>query len=229
MTISKNITMISELAHLSSRADIWVSCVNKIDARTILELGVWKGEFAEILLKACPAIERFYLIDPWRNLDTWNKPWNVDDEKFRAVYEEALNRTRIGGDRCVRLRGTTMEVIDRIPDGSLDLGYVDGDHTLRGISIDLVKAYPKIRPGGILGGDDYTPTIWQHSEQFEPSLVCPFAAYFAESQNAPLVILPFSQFAILKPLKDEVSSFQIIDTTGCYGHRNLISQVKKRD
>ncbi|TKB07109.1 MAG: class I SAM-dependent methyltransferase [Mesorhizobium sp.] len=229
MTLSERVTLVSDLAHLPTRADIWTSCISRFDARTILELGVWKGEFAESLLKACSVIERLYLLDSWRNLETWNKPWNVDEETFRAVYEEAMDRTQIGGDRCVRLRGTTMEVIDQIPDGSLDLAYVDGDHTLRGISIDLIKAYPKVRPGGILGGDDYTPTIWQHSEQFEPSLVCPFAAYFAESQNAPLIILPFGQFAILKPLEGEASKFQVIDTTGSYGPRNLVSQVKPRD
>src|SRR5437762_3242267 len=111
MTLSERIAIVSDLAQLPGRADIWISCINRFDARKILELGVWKGEFAESLLMACPAIERLYLLDPWRNLETWNKPWNVDEETFRAVYEEALDRTRIGGDRCVRLRGTTMEVI----------------------------------------------------------------------------------------------------------------------
>ena len=84
-------------------------------------------------------------------------------------------------------------MIDKIPDASLDVAYIDGDHTLRGIS------YPKIRSGGVLGGDDYTQAIWQHADNFEPTLVCPFAAYFAESQCALIVILPFSQFAIIKP------------------------------
>lgn len=55
-----------------------------------------------------------------------------------------------------------------------------------------------------MGGDDYTRTIWQHADNFEPSLVCPFAAYFAESQGAPLVILPDSQFAIIKPVQPGV-------------------------
>ena len=32
------------------------------------------------------------------------------------------------------LRGTTTEVIDRVPDRSVDFAYIDGDHTLRGIT-----------------------------------------------------------------------------------------------
>ena len=81
-------------------------------------------------------------------------------------------------------------MIDEISDESLDLAYIDGDHTLRGIAIDFIRTFPKIRPGGILGGDDYTRTIWQHADNFKPRLVCPFAAYFAESQGAPTSFFP---------------------------------------
>ena len=107
------------------------------------------------------------------------------------------------------------------------MAYIDGDHTLRGIAIDLIRTYPKVRPGGILGGDDYTPTIWQHADNFEPTLVCPFAAYFAESQGAPIIILPHSQFAIIKPLQPG-NYFRVIDTTQKYGVRSLLPQMTKR-
>jgi hypothetical protein len=118
-------------------------------------------------------------------------------------------------------------VIDEIPDARLDVAYIDGDHTLRGIAIDLIRTYTKVRPGGILGGDDYTKTIWQHADNFEPSLVCPFAAYFAESQGAPIIILPHSQFAIIKP-RQPGNYFQVIDTTKSYGSRSLLPQIMKR-
>ena len=78
------------------------------------------------------------------------------------------------------------------------------------------------------GGDDCTPSIWQHAENFEPSLVYPFAAYFAESQSAPLVILPFNQFVVIKPT-DQGNYFRVIDTTQKYGERTLLSQVRKRN
>ena len=137
-----------------------------------------------------------------------------------------------GTDRfCSRttivLRGTTIEMIDRIPDEALDVAYIDGDHTLRGIAIDLIRTYPKIRAGAILGGDDYTRSIWQHAENFEPSPVCPFAAYFAESQGAPLVVLPHDQFAIVKP-SEPGNQFRVIDTNQRYGERTLLSQFRKR-
>jgi len=57
--------------------------------------------------------------------------------------------------------------------------------------------------------------------------VCPFAAYFAESQGAHLVILPHNQFAIIKPTNMD-SRFRVTDTTQSYGERSLLSQVRKR-
>lgn len=133
-----------------------------------------------------------------------------------------MSRTEFARERRIVLRGKTTEMIDNIPDESLD-----SDHTLRGIAIDLIRTYPKIRSGGVLRGDDYCLTIWQHADNFEPTLVCPFAAYFAESQGAPIVILPHDQFAIIKPSKPGWN-FQVIDTTKRYGARSLLPQISRR-
>ena len=80
----------------------------------------------------------------------------------------------------------------------------------------------------MLGGDDYTQTIWQHADNFEPTLVCPFAAYFAESQGcAYRHSSRFSQFAIIKPVEPG-SHFGVIDTTHGYGPRSLFPHIAKR-
>jgi Methyltransferase domain len=216
-----------EASRSSSREDLWSQIVEHVQAKAFLELGVFRGAFAERMLRSCPGIAQYYMVDPWRHLDDWNKPANVDQSMFDEVYAEAMQRTDFAGGRRVVLRGRTTEVIDHIPDAALDVAYIDGDHTLRGIAIDLMCTYPKVRPGGVLGGDDYTQTIWQHADRFEPSLVCPFAAYFAEGCGAAIIILPHSQFAIVKPLGGE-STFRVIDTTQSYGPRTLLPQVAKR-
>jgi predicted O-methyltransferase YrrM len=209
------------------REDIWTQIVERLQAKDFLELGVLRGAFAEHMLRHCNGIGRYYMLDPWQHLEDWNKPSNVDQPAFEDFFSLAMNRTAFAGDRRIVLRGKTTDMIDEIPYEGLDVAYIDGDHTLRGIAIDLIRTYPKIRPGGVLGGDDYTPTIWQHADNFEPTLVCPFAAYFAESQGAPLVILPHSQFAIVKPFQSG-NYFQVIDTTQSYGARSLLPQITKR-
>ncbi len=211
----------------SCRQDIWSQIIELTQASDILEVGVLRGAFAEHILRHCDSIARYYMIDPWRHLEDWNKPANVDQATFEDIYREAMARTDFARERRIVLRGKTTEMIDGIPDGSLDMAYIDGDHTLRGIAIDLIRTYPKVRPGGIIGGDDYTPTIWQHADNFEPTLVCPFAAYFAECHMAPIVILPYNQFAITKPSRSGCN-FRVIDTTQSYGERSLLPQISKR-
>lgn len=190
----------------------------------MLELGVWRGEFARHILEHCPSIRRYYMMDPWTHLSHWNKPWNVEQAEFDKVYDEAIESTDFAAERRIVFRGQTVEVIEKIPDGSLDFVYIDADHTLRGISIDMIRTYPKVRIGGVIGGDDYSQSIWQHDDRFEPTLVCPFAAYFAESIGAPLVIFPQNQFAMIKP-DGFGTDYRIVDTTNRYGPPVLRPQV----
>jgi methyltransferase family protein len=189
---------LADLCKEPSRIALWTKVIEERRVKTVAEVGVSRGVFAEALLSRCSGVTTYYLIDPWRHLENWNKPANKDDGAFDEYFDEALNRTAPWKDKRVVLRGCTTEVIDSIPDGSLDLAYVDGDHTLHGISIDLIRAWPKVRPGGLLGGDDFTPTIWQHRKNFEPTLVFPFAVYFAEAMGAPIAALPNNQFLIHK-------------------------------
>ena len=202
---------------------LWTRFVNEAGATAIAEIGVYRGAFAAHLLAGCPDIETYFMIDPWRHLDDWNKPANKSDDVFERFYADALEVTSAWADRRVVLRGTTAEVIDEIPDGALDFAYIDGDHTLRGIVIDLIKVFPKVRSGGCIGGDDFSPSIWQHAETYEPTLVFPYAVRFAEAVNARVYGLPHKQFLIQKG--DSAPGF--VDLTGRYGALDLRSQLRQ--
>jgi hypothetical protein len=195
------------------RIPFWVEFVRERGLRRLAEVGVYRGEFAAEVLRQCPSIEVYYMIDPWRNLGDWHKPANTSDADFEAVFAEAMARTDFAADRRLVLRGTTLEVSSQIPDESLDLCYVDGDHTLRGISIDLLQMYPKVRSEGWLGGDDFTPSIWQHESKYEPTLVFPFAVYFTQAMNKPIAALPHHQYLIHKTA---TQSHTFTDTTRRY-------------
>lgn len=193
-----------------TRAAFWAGFVDRNELRKVVEIGVWKGEFAKALLDACAGITDYWMIDPWRRLPDWNKPYNVDDDEFVRIHEAALVATeRHAGVRHI-LRGRTAEVIDTIPDESLDFAYVDGDHSLRGITIDLLLVWSKVRQGGFIGGDDCVLGAWQHAAGHEPTFVSPWVAYFAEAQRAPLTILPGNQFLIQK----RCDGYRIEDLSG---------------
>jgi hypothetical protein len=210
----------------TSRFDTWLHFIKTQRVESMAEVGVYRGDFAAKVLNACDCISTYYMIDPWRHLNDWNKPANKNNDSFNRYLEETLSKTEMAASRRVILRGKTTEVIDEIADESLDFAYIDGDHTLKGISIDLVATFPKIKTGGFIGGDDFTSTVWQHSASFEPSLVFPFTVYFAEAVGATLWALPHSQFLMRKNRDRE---FQFIDSTGEYTDISLKNQFSPRN
>ena len=211
--------MIKECTENSqSRIESWISFINTSGIKTMAEIGVYKGDFAVQILNSCDLIEKYYMIDPWRHLDNWNKPANVDNKQFEQFYDKARSRTDFATNKRVILRGKTTEVISQISDESLDFVYIDGDHTLRGITIDLINVYHKIRAGGWIGGDDFCQSIRQHSVFFEPTFVFPFAVYFAEAMSMQIYALPHNQFLIEKTKN---SPFTFVDLTGNYSNLSL--------
>ena len=221
---SESLRVLGEAA--ANRLALWTRFAREAEARQVAEIGVYRGRFAARMLADCPAIETYYMVDPWRNLEDWNKPANTSDDEFERIFREAMERTGKHEAKRVVLRGTTTEVIGQLPDSSVDFAYIDGDHTLRGITIDLIRIFPKVRAGGWIGGDDFTPSIWQHADEYEPTLVFPLAVHFAEAVGARIYGLPHTQFLIEKT-GDGDHTFT--DLTGRYGDTGLRRQLAQRE
>ncbi len=205
--------------------DLWVQAIKDADVRSAAEVGVWTGAFARAILERCSAVERYYMIDPWARLDDWNKPLNVAQTAFDNVYDEAMRNTEFARDRRKVLRGRTSEVAGLIPDASLDFAYIDGDHTLRGVTIDLHRLLPKVRAGGFIGGDDFNADPWLHGARYEPTLVFPYAVFFAEAMDLPVAALPHDQFLIRNAPEE---GFSFTDLTGKYADRSLNALAPER-
>ena len=134
---------IRDLTAAQSRMDLWVGFIRAVGVRRMAEVGVYRGEFAEVLLKTSRDIERYYMIDPWRHLDDWNKPANTTNSIFEGFLIETKQRTEFAVNKRIVPRGKTTEVARGIRDEELDFCYIDGDHTLKGITIDLWRCYPR--------------------------------------------------------------------------------------
>lgn len=223
--MEKKIKQIIEKSN--DRFDFCINLIEEFSFRTVAELGVYRGDFAQKILEKNQSVEKYTMIDPWRNLLAWNKPANKDDETFEGFYKETIQKTDFAKEKRIVLRGKTTEVINLIQDHSYDLVYIDGDHTLKGISIDLINMWPKVKENGFIVGDDFLPSIWQHNQEFEPTMVFPFAVYFAEAVSAKIYALPYGQFAIVKQKETE---FEFIDlTNGKYNNLELRGQFLKEE
>lgn len=211
-----------------NRVDLWINFINEHKIENIAEVGVYKGDFAAQILRNCASIRKYYMIDPWRHLENWNKPSNKESKIFEEYLSETIAKTDFALEKRIILRGKTTEIIEKIPDQELDLAYIDGDHTLKGITIDLIRTFPKVKDNGWIGGDDFSNTIWQHDYKYEPTLVFPYAVYFAEAVGADIYALPHSQFLLQKKLSQSHEFIDLTDQYTDFSLKNHISVMTKK-
>lgn len=118
-----------------------------------LEIGVAEGRNAEILI-ASPNITALYLIDSWTKLDQagdGGHPQTWHENNWMEAHERVLPWT----SKAIFLKGMSHQMISRIPDDSLVLSYIDGDHSFGGCFSDLLNVYPKVKTGGVIALHDY--------------------------------------------------------------------------
>jgi hypothetical protein len=127
------------------------------------ELGVFTGLFSEVLLEVLrPAV--LHLVDPWwqafgDDYPDWGAYTDNGRLTTRVAHEAALARVeRARGDCDVHVHvATSAEWLRSIPDASLDWAYVDSTHYYRETLEELKLLARKVRPDGLVLGDDWRP------------------------------------------------------------------------
>ena len=115
------------------------------------EIGVAEGRYSkEICEWGAPKV---YLVDRWMSVPTQSgdasssQKWH--DNNFAGC------QANVAGYNVEFLRGDSVEMADRVPDGSLSLVYVDADHSYEGVKRDIEAWFPKLMVGGIFAFHDY--------------------------------------------------------------------------
>jgi hypothetical protein len=121
-----------------------------------VEVGVRDGFFSEVLLDRWRG-GKLTSIDPWREFrtDDYVDVSNVEQEDHEANLATTRSRLARFGPRSDIWRDTSVEAAARVPDDSLDFGYLDARHDREAVLEDVGAWWPKIRPGGVLAGHDY--------------------------------------------------------------------------
>lgn len=122
----------------------------------VAEIGVWEGAFSQRILEICEPVE-LHLIDPWLYQPEFantgfgrKKNETLMEQKYLDVC------ARFRDDPRVRIHRAMSEVaLAALPDGSLDWVYIDGNHNEPFIGQDLELCLRKVKPDGIICGDDF--------------------------------------------------------------------------
>jgi hypothetical protein len=117
-----------------------------------VEIGVRDGEYSEILCKANPDL-KLYGVDPYEphhgyrditRQSTFDKNWEMAHDRLRPFPEYEF------------VKDYSSKAVKSFADKSLDFVYIDGDHCFEQVAADIAEWLPKIRPGGIISGHDYS-------------------------------------------------------------------------
>jgi len=132
------------------------------------EVGVWKGDFSARLLEVVRP-SKLHLIDPWHATEDahYESAWyggklaegQAEMDAVYAAVLERFDRERRTGVVEVH-RATSAAAAEQLPDGGLDFVYIDGDHTYEFVKRDLEAYARKLKPRGLLAGDDYGVEGW---------------------------------------------------------------------
>jgi len=143
------------------------------------EVGSWLGRSAAYFATRCREKEKeieINCIDTWRGSTT--EPCKRIQQPILETFKDgsmlpAFIANMKATASPVRIHeGNSVKMADSFADKSLDAVYLDGDHTYAGVTEDIVAWLPKVKPGGIICGDDYGDTSFGVTEAVN--------AYFGE-------------------------------------------------
>ena len=123
-----------------------------------VEVGVWKGESSEYLLKHHGKLN-LTCIDPYEfysHYDTFHNLGQFDSQlKLDGLYEVVSARLkRKFGNRVKFIRKRSVPAAEDVKDGSLDFCFLDANYGYDFVKKDIQAWLPKVRNGGVRIGQN---------------------------------------------------------------------------
>lgn len=116
------------------------------------EVGVAEGRLSKQFLEW--GVEKLYLVDIWETIPFIIGMGSQPQELHDANYLLMLENIKGHEDKVQILKGFSYKMADKIPDESLGMVYIDGDHTFQGAKADIDYYWPKLVKGGIMAFHD---------------------------------------------------------------------------
>jgi hypothetical protein len=123
-----------------------------------VEVGCWKGRSAaflgvEILRSGTPIA--LHCVDHFEGSDESIHRADPALPDLRAVFEANMAPCVAAGLDLTVHAARSAEAAARFADGSVDFVWLDAGHDHASVAADIAAWLPKVKPGGVMGGDDW--------------------------------------------------------------------------
>lgn len=113
---------------------------------TLVEIGSYMGESMEIFAKS-GKFQKIYCVDPWLDTDTTTN--NVSES------EKYFDEKKINYDFVEKIKLSSKDASLLFENDSIDVVYIDAEHTPKAIYNDITLWLPKIKKEGFISGHDW--------------------------------------------------------------------------
>lgn len=130
---------------------LYQDMLNRFNNAVFVEIGCWKGTSTVCMadkIKNSKKNIKFYAIDIFER-------YEQDDGVLETTFEEFLQNIEPIKEYIIPIKGNSHEVYTQFEDQSIDFLFIDANHNYESIKKDIELWYPKVKPGGVIGGHDY--------------------------------------------------------------------------
>ena len=119
-----------------------------------VEVGCANGQYTARVAASWRGKE-LWMVDPWVKQDSSIYREITNDITDFNSWMDQCNKLAESDDRIRVMQNLSVDGAKRFQNESLDWVYLDGNHSREAVSDDLAAWWPKIKPGGIIGGHDF--------------------------------------------------------------------------
>jgi predicted O-methyltransferase YrrM len=150
----------------------------------VVEVGVYKGYFAKQFIPELDSIDRLFLVDPWNSPQCEGQMVGSEEDHTQIITDfHQFSNVHIVKDYSQR-------AVNMFNDNSLDLVYLDAEHTYDGLLGDINLWYSKVKKGGILAGHDvFAPEHIGVTNALCDIFACPHKI-LSGSRQRPIFVIP---------------------------------------
>ena len=124
---------------------------NELGFKQGVEIGVRGGEYSELIMKNNPNLVMW-------GIDPYEPHTGYRDIQRHTTFNKYLEEAHQRLDKYLNyyfIKDYSSNALKQFADNSLDFVYIDGDHSFYEVTHDIEFWSRKVRPGGIISGDDY--------------------------------------------------------------------------